>query len=212
MTRMTETVRVSTDSPGMHGRFSHGCAVTAEGAEGFVAAREDEQLVRAALELAREGGVDGEVPVGALVVAPDGRLIGRGHNRRALDADPSAHAEVVALRQAATELGTWRLAGCTLVASLEPCVMCAGVLMAARIERVVFGAWDLKAGACGSVWDLPRDPRSLHRVETVGGVLAEECAAELQTFFAQRRGVSADEGEDEVGGAQPDFAPRPPVV
>lgn len=165
-----------------------GASVGVEGAEGFAVSASDVALVRAALAAVREGSGDGDVPVGALVVDADGEVIGRGLNLRVADCDPTAHAEVEALRQAGRARRAWRLGGCTLVVTLEPCVMCAGAAVAARVDRIVFGAWDAKAGACGSVWDLPRDPRSLHRVETVGGVLAEECAAVLREFFADRRG------------------------
>ncbi|MEG3614745.1 tRNA adenosine(34) deaminase TadA [Isoptericola haloaureus] len=128
-----------------------------------------------------------DVPVGAVVVSPDGRLLGLGHNRREETGDPTAHAEVLALRQAAASWGEWRLTDCTLVVTLEPCVMCAGALVAARVGRLVLGAWDPKAGATGSVWDMVRDQRALHEVEVIAGVRADECAAVLQEFFAARR-------------------------
>ncbi|MDO8145660.1 MULTISPECIES: tRNA adenosine(34) deaminase TadA [unclassified Isoptericola] len=128
-----------------------------------------------------------DVPVGAVVVSPDGRLLGLGHNRREQTGDPTAHAEVLALRQAAASWGEWRLTGCTLVVTLEPCVMCAGALVAARVQRLVLGAWDPKAGATGSVWDMVRDQRSLHEVEVIAGVRAEECGAVLREFFEARR-------------------------
>jgi tRNA(adenine34) deaminase len=140
-----------------------------------------------ALVLAREALGTGDVPVGAVVLDRDGTVVGRGRNEREGTGDPTAHAEVVALRDASQHLGTWRLEGCTLAVTLEPCVMCAGAAMAARLDLVVFGAWDPKAGACGSVWDLPRDPLSLHAVETLGGVRAEESAALLVDFFEGRR-------------------------
>ncbi|WP_298887518.1 nucleoside deaminase [uncultured Serinicoccus sp.] len=143
--------------------------------------------VAEALAQARAVGESGDVPVGAVVVDADGRVVGRGRNVRELEHDPTGHAEVAALREAGAGLGSWRLDGCSLVVTLEPCAMCAGAAVLARVDRVVFGAWDDKAGACGSVWDLPRDRRSLHRVEVVGGVLEEECAALLTTFFADRR-------------------------
>ena len=143
--------------------------------------------MREALGAARECAAGADVPVGAVVVGSEGEVLGRGKNSRVVDDDPTAHAEVEALRAAARARGSWRLDGCTLVVTLEPCAMCAGALVAARVSRVVFGAWDAKAGACGSVWDLPRDPRSLHRVESVGGVLADECAGLLRDFFAARR-------------------------
>ncbi|WP_407669308.1 nucleoside deaminase [Ornithinimicrobium avium] len=146
------------------------------------------QWVRLALAEARTVGGSGDVPVGAVVVGPDGAVLGRGRNVRERDHDPTGHAEMVALREAGAALGSWRLDGCGLVATLEPCAMCAGASVLARVDRVVFGAWDEKAGACGSVWDLPRDRRALHRPEVVGGVLEEECAALLLDFFGQRRG------------------------
>ncbi|MEO7753403.1 MAG: nucleoside deaminase [Terracoccus sp.] len=140
-----------------------------------------------ALALAAATAGSQDVPVGAVVVDPDGLVVGRGRNVREERSDPTGHAEVVALRDAAAGLGTWRLTGCTLVVTLEPCVMCAGAAAAARVERVVFGAWDPKAGACGSVWDLLRDPLSLHPVDVVGGVRAEESASLLVDFFEGRR-------------------------
>jgi tRNA(adenine34) deaminase len=140
-----------------------------------------------ALELAAATVGSQDVPVGALVVDADGGVVGRGRNVREELSDPTGHAEVVALREAAQTLGSWRLDGCTLVVTLEPCVMCAGAAMAARVDRVVFGAWDPKAGACGSVWDLARDPLATHVVDVVGGVRAEESAALLVDFFEGRR-------------------------
>ncbi|WP_344249286.1 nucleoside deaminase [Isoptericola hypogeus] len=128
-----------------------------------------------------------DVPVGALVVDADGRLVGLGRNRREETGDPTAHAEVLALRQAAATQGEWRLTGCTLVVTLEPCVMCAGALVAARVRRLVLGAWDPKAGATGSVWDLVRDQRANHAVEVVGGVREDECGTILREFFDSRR-------------------------
>ncbi len=139
------------------------------------------------LDLAAAAVGSQDVPVGALVVSGDGAVLGQGRNVREELGDPTGHAEIVALRQAASAAGTWRLDGCTLVVSLEPCVMCAGAAMAARVERLVFGAWDPKAGACGSVWDLTRDPLATHNVDVVGGVRAEESAALLVDFFEGRR-------------------------
>ena len=130
----------------------------------------------------------GDVPIGAVVVDSDGTVIGRGRNRREADGDPTAHAEVLALRDAAAERGEWRLDGCTLVVTLEPCTMCAGAAVLARVDRVVFGADDPKAGAVGSLWDVVRDRRLNHRPEVVGGVLSVECAALLTDFFANQRG------------------------
>ncbi len=141
-----------------------------------------------ALALAEGCRADGDVPVGAVVLGPDGDVVGEGRNRREATGDATAHAEVEALRSAAGSLGQgWRLPGATVVVTLEPCVMCTGALVAARVARAVFGAWDDKAGACGSVWDLARDPLSLHRLEVVGGVRAEESGALLRGFFASRR-------------------------
>ena len=140
-----------------------------------------------AFALARAAVGSQDVPVGAVVLDPDGSVVGRGQNVREKLGDPTGHAEVVALRTAATALGTWRLAGCTLIATLEPCVMCAGAAMAARVERILFAAWDPKAGACGSVWDLTRDPLATHPVPVVGGVRAKESAALLVDFFEGRR-------------------------
>jgi tRNA(adenine34) deaminase len=128
------------------------------------------------------------VPVGAVVLGPEGMLLGAGHNAREADGDPTAHAEVLALRAAARSLGRWRLDGCTLAVTLEPCTMCAGALVLARVSRLVFGAWDPKAGAAGSVRDVVRDHRLNHRVEVVGGVLQDECGDLLRAFFAARRG------------------------
>jgi tRNA(adenine34) deaminase len=147
----------------------------------------DEAAMRLALAVAQDALRSGDVPVGAVVLGPTGTVLGRGHNRREADGDPTAHAEVLALRAAASALGSWRLAGCTLVVTLEPCTMCAGALVLARVERLVFGAFDPKAGAVGSVWDVVRDPRLNHRPEVVAGVLEEPCAAALRAFFAAHR-------------------------
>ncbi len=138
-------------------------------------------------EAAVPGPARGEVQVGAVVLGPDGALLARAHNQRESDADPTAHAEIVAIRAAGRALGSWHLDGCTLVVTLEPCTMCAGAVVAARIARVVYGAADPKAGAAGSLWDVLRDRRLNHRAEVVGGILAEECGAMLREFFAQRR-------------------------
>jgi tRNA(adenine34) deaminase len=145
--------------------------------------------MRLALEQAVLTTASADVPVGAVVVHADGEVLGVGCNARVLTGDPTAHAEVLALRAAALALGTWRLAGCTLVVTLEPCTMCAGALVLARVSRVVFGAPDPKAGAVGSLWDVVRDRRLNHRPEVVGGVLADECGAVLSAFFEARRGV-----------------------
>lgn len=147
----------------------------------------DERMMRRALAVAEGARAAGDVPIGALVVDPAGRELAQSHNRREADADPTAHAEVLALRAAARARGQWRLEGCTLVVTLEPCTMCAGASVLARVSRVVFGAFDPKAGAVGSLWDVVRDPRLNHRPEVVGGVLAEDCAAQLRAFFASQR-------------------------
>lgn len=141
--------------------------------------------MREALAEARLSGPD--VPVGAIVLDADGNIIGRGHNEREQSGDPTAHAEVLALRAAAQVVGEWRLEGCTLVVTLEPCTMCAGAIVNARIARLVYGASDDKAGAVGSLWDVVRDRRLNHRPEVVRGVLADEAASLLQAFFAQHR-------------------------
>ncbi|MFD1719711.1 tRNA adenosine(34) deaminase TadA [Georgenia deserti] len=140
-----------------------------------------------ALDLARRAAAGGDVPVGAVVLGPDGAVLGRGRNRREADGDPTAHAEILALREASRALAGWRLDGCTLVVTLEPCTMCAGALVLARIGRIVLGAWDPKAGAAGSVRDVVRDARLNHRVEVLSGVREEECAQVLQDFFGVRR-------------------------
>ena len=127
------------------------------------------------------------MPVGAVVLGADGAVLARAHNDREGAHDPTAHAEVVALRRAGAAVGTWQLSGCTLAVTLEPCTMCAGAAVLARVARVVFGAWDPKAGAVGSLWDVVRDRRLNHRPEVVGGVRADECAAVLDRFFAGRR-------------------------
>ena len=145
--------------------------------------------MRLALEEARLALGSADVPVGAVVVGPDGAVLGRGHNVREAEGDPTGHAEVRALRAAADALGQWRLAGCTLVVTLEPCTMCAGALVLARVDRLVYGADDPKAGAVGSLWDVVRDRRLNHRPEVVAGVLAEESAEVLTEFFRQQRGV-----------------------
>ena len=141
-----------------------------------------------ALEEARAALATGDVPVGAVVLGPDGTPAARGRNVREADADPTGHAEVVALRAAARARGEWRLDGHTLVVTLEPCTMCAGAAVLSRVERIVFGAWDPRAGAVGSLWDVVRDRRLNHRPEVVAGVLAEESTALLEEFFGGRRG------------------------
>jgi tRNA(adenine34) deaminase len=143
-------------------------------------------VMRVALEEARLSGAD--VPVGAVVLDASGAMIARAHNEREASGDPTAHAEVLAVRAAAAVLGEWRLSGCTLVVTLEPCPMCAGAIGLSRVDRVVFGAWNDEYGAAGSMWDLLRDRRLTHRPEVVSGVLAEECSALVREFFADRRG------------------------
>ena len=146
----------------------------------------DEELMEIALEEARAATMHGDVPVGA-VVAVGGELVARRHNEREHLGDPTAHAEVLALRDAAEALGSWRLSDATMVVTLEPCPMCAGAIQQARVERVVFGAADMKAGACGSLYNLGADPRLNHEYQVMGGLLEEECAALLSEFFAARR-------------------------
>jgi tRNA(adenine34) deaminase len=143
--------------------------------------------MRLALGEATAAADAGDVPVGAVVLDPAGTVVGRGHNEREARGDPTAHAEVLAIRAAAAALGQWRLEGCTLVVTLEPCSMCAGAIVLARLARVVFGAYDPKAGAVGSIWDLVRDRRLNHRPEVVAGVLEGECAAALTGWFDDRR-------------------------
>jgi tRNA(adenine34) deaminase len=148
----------------------------------------DEELVRAAIAAARPAFTSGDVPIGAVVVDAEGRPLASACNAREALGDPTAHAEVLALRAAATRHGDgWRLSGCTLAVTVEPCTMCAGALVLARVARVVFGAWEPRTGAVGSLWDVVRDRRLNHRPEVVGGVLADECAALLDEFFANHR-------------------------
>ena len=146
--------------------------------------------MRSALEDAREAAAAGEVPVGALIVR-GGEILARAANRTVRDQDPTAHAELLAIRAAAAVLGSWRLEGCTLYVTLEPCAMCAGAIVLARIDKLVFAAWDEKAGMAGSVSDLVRHPRLNHRPEVQAGVLAEESATLLRQFFLERRGLGA---------------------
>jgi tRNA(adenine34) deaminase len=140
-----------------------------------------------ALAKAAESPATGDVPVGAVVLDPAGVVIALAGNRREADTDPTAHAEVLALRQAASSVGSWRLEGCTLVVTLEPCTMCAGALVLARVQRLVFGAWNEEMGAVGTLWDVVRDRRLNHRPEVVSGVLEEECGALVRQFFDTRR-------------------------
>jgi tRNA(adenine34) deaminase len=146
-----------------------------------------ESAMQIALEVARQALDTDDVPVGAIILDESGNIVSTGFNRREVDNDPTAHAEIIALREAADIAGNWRLDNHTLVVTLEPCAMCAGAIAQARIKTVVFGAWDEKAGAVGSVWDVLRDPRAPHRVEVVAGVLADECAELLNKFFTELR-------------------------
>ena len=148
--------------------------------------RDDERFMRAALEEALAARDEGEVPVGAVVVRGT-RIVGRGHNQRERLQDPTAHAEMIALTAAASAVGTWRLDDCALYVTLEPCAMCAGALVLARIARLIFGAVDPKAGACTSLYCIPTDPRLNHRVEITAGVLADDSALLLREFFAEQR-------------------------
>lgn len=154
---------------------------------GLAPSPEHEAWMRMALAMAAEAAASSDVPVGAVVVDSEGSVRGLGHNVREAVHDPTGHAEVIALRAAAADLGSWRLDGTVLVVTLEPCVMCTGAAVAARVDGIVFGAWDEKAGACGSVWDLARDRASLHRPDVYAGILADECAALLTDFFAANR-------------------------
>jgi len=154
--------------------------------------RTDEDLIRAALDAARSAGPR-DVPIGAVIVAADGTELARAANRREELGDPTAHAEILAIRAAAAVLGDgWRLEGTTIAVTVEPCTMCAGALVMARVARLVFGAWEPKTGAVGSLWDVVRDRRLTHRPEVLGGVLGAECAALLREFFAARRSPGAD--------------------
>ncbi len=146
----------------------------------------NEELMRLALDVARIAPQTGDIPVGAIVINSEGVVIGRGFNEREANNDPTAHAEIVAIRSAAARLQKPRLDGCTLIVTLEPCAMCAGSIAQSRISKVIYGAWDEKAGAVGSVWDVLRDPRSIFKVEVVAGVLEKECAELLTDFFKDK--------------------------
>jgi tRNA(adenine34) deaminase len=145
-----------------------------------------EAPMRLALKEAERAALNGDVPVGAVVLARDGTVLATGHNEREATGDPTAHAEVLAIRRAAARLGEWRLTGCALVVTLEPCTMCAGAIVQSRVDRVVYGARDEKAGAAGSLWDVIRDRRLNHRPEVVLGVLEPECSRQLTGFFRDR--------------------------
>ncbi|MBN9111834.1 MAG: tRNA adenosine(34) deaminase TadA [Pseudonocardia sp.] len=153
----------------------------------MIPAPSDELLVRRALDVARGALATGDVPIGAIVVDSAGAEVAAACNAREALGDPTAHAEVLALRASAAAVGEWRLEQCTLVVTLEPCTMCAGAIWLSRIPRVVFGAWEPRTGAVGSLWDVLRDRRLNHRPEVVAGILADECAALLQEFFTERR-------------------------
>ena len=140
-----------------------------------------------AIALAKDAAAHNDVPVGALVVNDQGEVLGTGHNLREESNDPSAHAEIVAMRNAAAKISNWRMDDLTMIVTLEPCAMCAGAISQSRFKRLVFGAWDEKAGAVGSVWDVIRDQRSLNKVEVVSGVLEKECSAMLTNFFEEKR-------------------------
>ena len=140
-----------------------------------------------AIVLAKDAAIHNDVPVGALVVNEQGEILGTGHNLREESNDPSAHAEIVAMRNAASKISNWRMDDLTMIVTLEPCAMCAGAISQSRFKRLVFGAWDEKAGAVGSVWDVIRDQRSLNKVEVVSGVLEKECSAILTNFFEEKR-------------------------
>ncbi len=147
-----------------------------------------EEAMAKAIELARAAAsASGDVPVGAIVLNKNNEVIATGANQREMSHNPVAHAEIIAIQKAASAIGNWRLDDCTLVVTLEPCAMCAGAIAQARIPRLIFGAWDEKAGAVGSQWDLLRDPRQLHKPEVIAGVMAEECSALLAEFFQDKR-------------------------
>jgi len=145
------------------------------------------ELMQQALLLAKEAANHGDVPVGAIIVDENGAVIGRGKNERVKNNDPLAHAEIVAIKDAASNLSNWRFDQLTLIATLEPCVMCAGAIAQSRFERLVFGSFDEKGGAAGSTWDLIRDARALTKIEVVSGVLADDCTLVLSDFFASKR-------------------------
>jgi tRNA(adenine34) deaminase len=145
-----------------------------------------EESMQEAIAIAKSATKTGDVPVGAIVINKDGVVVGRGFNEREARNDPTAHAEVVAIRSAASRLQNSRLDGCTLIVTLEPCAMCAGAIAQSRISHLVFGAWDTKAGAVGSVWDVLRDPRAIYKVEVTAGVLEKDCSALLSEFFLDK--------------------------
>ena len=146
-----------------------------------------ESLMQQAISLAKDAAAHDDVPVGALVVNEQGEVLGTGHNLREESNDPTAHAEIIAMRNAASKIGNWRMDELTIIVTLEPCAMCAGAISQSRFKRLVFGAWDEKAGAVGSVWDVIRDQRNLNKVEVLTGVLEKECAVILTNFFEGKR-------------------------
>ena len=148
-----------------------------------------EELMQQAIQVAKSALSTGDVPVGAVIVNKDGVIVGKGFNEREANNDPTAHAEVVAIRSAASRLQNSRLDGCTIIVTLEPCAMCAGAIAQSRISKLIFGAWDEKAGAVGSIWDVLRDPRSIFKVEVTSGVLEDECAVLLKDFFSDKQFV-----------------------
>jgi tRNA(adenine34) deaminase len=163
---------------------------------------QDERFMRMAIREALAAEEEGDVPIGAVIVK-DGRIIGKAHNQREVLQDPTAHAEMIALTQAAEKMGSWRLEGCTIYVTLEPCPMCAGALVLSRMARLVYGADDPKAGACGSIYDIVRDSRLNHRLEVRKGVLAEDCAALLSDFFRRRRAENGSAGGKMAGQDAP---------
>jgi len=144
-----------------------------------------EDLMRSAIAVAQSALKTADVPVGAIIVDGENNVMATGYNEREAHQDPTAHAEIVAIRRAAQKLGTWRLDECKLIVTLEPCAMCAGAIAQSRISTLIFGAWDEKAGAVGSVWDVLRDPRAIHKLEVIAGVLEADCAELLTNFFRQ---------------------------
>ena len=146
-----------------------------------------ETLMQQAISLAKDAATHNDVPVGALVVSEQGEVLGTGHNLREENNDPTAHAEIIAMREAASKINNWRMDDLTIIVTLEPCAMCAGAISQSRFKRLVFGAWDEKAGAVGSVWDVIRDQRNLNKVEVVSGVLEKECSKILTDFFEGKR-------------------------
>ena len=175
----------------MH-QFASNCHPPRNGSRVIFAVMNDHETMELALDAARMAAAAGDVPVGAVILR-DGEVLARAANRTVRDQDPTAHAEVLAIRAASAVLGSWRLEGCTLVVTLEPCAMCAGAIVLARVQRVVFGAWDDKAGMAGSVGDLLRHPKLNHRPQVRGGERSDECAALLREFFRTKRvGDAAD--------------------